>query len=79
MKSCKILSCKEDIKEYLGNISDHTFRKYVRLGMPARYDGGWIAHTENLDNWFLAYTRISMRKALKMEEQNQESEIEGRS
>jgi len=73
MKSCKILSCKEEIKEYLGNISDHMFTKYVRLGMPARYDhgAGWFAHTENLEKWWQAYTAISMKKLImNMEEGN---------
>ena len=64
MKNIKVLNSKEEIKEYLG-ISNHTFRRYISLGMPARYDKGgfWIAYTENIDKWFQAYTQISMKKA----------------
>ena len=65
MKSEKILTCKEEIKPFLGNISDYMFRKYISLGMPARYDGReWIAHTVNIDKWFEIYTRVNMKKAL---------------
>jgi len=73
MKSTKILICKEEIKEYLG-ISDHIFRRYVALGMPARYEegGGWVAYTENIDKWFQVYTKISMKKMLDVEEQRSE-------
>ncbi len=60
---CKILQTKEEIKTYLNNISDYQFKKYIEKGMPARFeDGRWIAHTDNLDEFFRAYTRISMGK-----------------
>lgn len=63
MKSDKILTCKEEIKEFLGNITDYMFRKYISLGMPARYDGReWIAHAANIEKWFEAYTKVSMKK-----------------
>ena len=65
-KSKKILTCKEDIKTYMGNISDYMFRKYISLGMPCRYEGrDWIAHADNIERWYMAYTGISMRKSLK--------------
>ena len=65
MKSEKILTCKEEIKTFLGNISDYMFAKYIKLGMPARYDGReWIAHTNNIEKWFESYTRISMKTAV---------------
>ena len=61
-KSDKILWNKEEIKEFL-SISDYTFRKYVRLGMPARLEGrDWIAHKENLEEWFKRYTFIPASK-----------------
>ena len=46
--------------------------------MPARFEegSGWIAHTENIDKWFQAYTRVSMKKAINSEEQKEE--INGR-
>ncbi len=58
----RFLSCKQDIKVYLGNITDHMFKKYVMDGMPARYDGRrWYASTANLDKWWDAYTMVSMK------------------
>jgi len=66
-KSEKILTCKDEIKSFLGNISDYAFDKYVRAGMPARCTGkggDWIAHTSNIEKWFEAYTRINMRASL---------------
>jgi hypothetical protein len=38
VKSCKILSSKDEIKIYLGNVTDYMFRKYVERGLPARYE-----------------------------------------
>lgn len=62
-KSQKILSSKEEIKAYLGNISDHLFDKYIALGMPARYEPGgfWLAHADNIDEFFMLYTRVTMK------------------
>ena len=63
MVSKKILTSKQDIMNYVGNVSDHLFRKYVELGMPARYeDNRWVAHADNIEDWFKRYTRVSMRK-----------------
>ena len=43
--------------------SDHLFSKYIRAGMPARYeDGRWLAHADNIDEWFKTYTRVQLRK-----------------
>jgi hypothetical protein len=64
-KSDKILSSKEEIKSYIGGISNHLFYKYIKCGLPARYeDNRWTAHTENIDNFFRAYTMISMGKVI---------------
>ena len=63
--SQKILGSKEEIKTYVGNISDYTFKKYIESGLPARYeDGRWIAHAENIDEFFKIYTRVSMKNKL---------------
>jgi hypothetical protein len=64
-KSSKILSSKEEIKAYIGNISDYMFRKYIKKGLPARFEdgSGWWAHTDNVDEWFRVYTRVSMKNA----------------
>ncbi len=70
-KSGKILRSKIAIQVYVGGdegpISDYMFKKYITLGMPARYEaggGGWIADTDNLDEFFRSYTRISMAAQL---------------
>lgn len=72
-KSQKILRSKDDIKEYLGNITDYMFNKYIAAGMPARYDegSGWIAHIDNIDEFFRAYTRVSMKNKVHDMEENQ--------
>ena len=59
---CKILTSKDEIKAYLGNLSDYLFKKYIERGMPARYeDRRWIAHADNLDEFMKAYTRIQLK------------------
>ena len=64
-KSEKILNCKEEIKDYIGGCSDYMFKKYITLGMPARYeDGRWLAFADNIDKFFMAYTNVSMKKSL---------------
>ncbi len=64
-RSEKILTCKEEIKAYIGGCSDYMFKKYISLGMPARYDDGrWTAHAENIDEFFKLYTRVSMKQQI---------------
>lgn len=64
-KNENLLASKEEIKAYLGDITDYLFAKYIKLGMPARYeDKRWIAHAENIDEFFKTYTRVSMRKII---------------
>jgi len=64
-QSKKLLTSKEEIKQYIGGASNHLFKKYVAQGMPARYeDKRWIAHADNIDEFFRQYTKVSMRKML---------------
>lgn len=64
-KSTRILTSKQEIMDYLGGISNHLFMKYVNAGMPARFeDNRWIAHTDNIEEWCRAYTRVSMKQVL---------------
>jgi hypothetical protein len=61
----KILSSKQEIMDYIG-CSWRTFRKYVEVGLPARYEEGrWIAHSDNIDDFFKSYTRVSMKNVIK--------------
>ena len=62
IKSPKILTSKEEIKAYCGGISDYMLKKYVAAGLPARYeDCRWIAHADNIDDFFKKYTRVNMK------------------
>ena len=66
MVSKKILNSKQEIMSYIGAGSDHTFNKYITAGMLARFeDNRWVAHADNIDDWFKQYTRVSMRKVMK--------------
>lgn len=71
-KSTKILSSKEEIKEYIGNISDYEFEKYRKAGMPMRYEkgGGYIAHADNIDEFFRLYTRVSIRNNVQFSDED---------
>lgn len=61
-QSNKILTCKDEIMDYIG-CSKHLFDKYVKSGLPARYeDGRWTAHADNIDEFFKLYTRVSMKQ-----------------
>ncbi len=74
-KSDKILYSKDEIMEYIGGVSEYMFKKYIESGMPARYEpgSGWIAHCENIDEFFKIYTRISMKNKLQqvLQDENQ--------
>lgn len=53
-----LLDGKDEIREFLNNASDYKLRKYVKAGMPVLIeDGRWLAHRENLDEFFKHYTR----------------------
>lgn len=62
--SQKILKSKEEIKAYLGGISEYMFQKYRKLkikgkpsGMPMNLiDGQWMAHADHIDEWFKKIT-----------------------
>ena len=61
----KILTSKQEIMDYIG-CSWYIFRKYVENGLPALYeDGRWIAHADNIDEFFRKYTFRNMKSVLK--------------
>lgn len=63
--SGKILKNKDEIKIYLGNISNYAFRKYIKMGMPARFeDGNWIAYADNIDAFFQKITNVSCSRII---------------
>jgi len=59
-----LLDGKEAIRDFIGTPSDYMLRKWVKAGMPVRLeDGRWLAHKENLDDFFKKYTRVDSRNA----------------
>lgn len=63
--SRKILKNKDEIKLYLGNISNYAFKKYIKMGMPARFeDGNWIAYADNIDAFFQKITNVSCSRII---------------
>lgn len=58
-KTSWLLDGKEEIREFLNGASDYKLKKWVNAGMPILIDGkgGWVAHAENIQEWFKAYTR----------------------
>lgn len=61
IEKTRVFHSKKEIMSYLG-ISKHLFAQYISEGMPARYrDGRWIAHVDNLEEFFKVYTRVSMK------------------
>jgi len=64
-KSNKILTNKQAIQDWIGECSDYMFKKYISLGMPARFeDGRWTAHGDNIDEFFRRYTMVSMKSTI---------------
>lgn len=69
----KLLTNKHAIQEYIQSLStsnepctDYMFKKYVERGFPARFeDNRWLAHKDNIDEFFKTYTRVSMKNAIK--------------
>jgi len=60
-KNKKILTSKQETMDYIG-CSYHPFKKYMESGLPARYEEGrWLSHTDNVDEFFKTYTRVSMK------------------
>lgn len=65
--SSKMLTSKKEIQVYLGNVSDYMFKKYIKAGLPARYEesgstGRWCASTRNIDEWWDIYTGVNFAK-----------------
>lgn len=53
-----LLVGKGEISVFLGNASDYMLKKYLEMGMPVAIEGTmWIAHKENIEDFFKHYTR----------------------
>jgi hypothetical protein len=54
----KVLTSKQEILDKY-SISDYTYRKFLKMGMPVLYlDGRVYAHTDNIDNFFKRITFV---------------------
>jgi len=66
----RVLVSKAIIIDYIEHVTgeactEYLFKKYVERGLPARYeDKRWIAHADNIDEYFRIYTRVSMKSIL---------------
>ena len=62
MSKTGLLDGKDAISRYLDNASEHKLGKWVKDGMPVRIEGGrWLAHAENIEEFFRAYTRVNSK------------------
>ena len=57
-----LLIGKEEIRTYLLGPSDHKLKKWLELGMPVYVEcGEWVAHADNIEEFFKALTRRRAR------------------
>ena len=57
MDKSGLLDGKKEISVFLNDASDYTLKKYLEMGMPVIIkDNRWIAHKENIENFFKIYT-----------------------
>jgi len=57
MKSSGLLDGKKEISEFLKGLGYKRLKRYLKAGMPVRIeDGRWLAHCQNLEDWFIKYT-----------------------
>jgi hypothetical protein len=55
----KVLIGKKAIMDYLDLKHEQTFYKWIERGMPALCeDKRWVAHKENIDNYFKVTTNV---------------------
>ena len=60
-----LLDGKEEIRKFLNGMSDYRMVKFIAAGMPVLIeDGRWIAHKDNLEDFFKRYTRVDSRRKL---------------
>lgn len=63
-KGTGLLDSKDKIRKYLG-VTDYMLRKFVSSGMPVLIeDNRWLAHIDNLEDFFRKYTRVDSRQKL---------------
>ncbi len=62
MEVSGLLDGKEAIRKFLNGMSDYKMAKLIAVGMPVLIDDGrWLAHKDNLEDFFRKYTRVDSR------------------
>ena len=58
-----LLDGKDQISAFLGGAGDKKLKKYIEAGMPVLIeDGRWMAHKDNIEDFFKHYTRKRVRE-----------------
>lgn len=58
-----LLDGKKEISEFLNGAGDKKLCKFLEAGMPVLIeDGRWLAHKENIEEFFKHYTRKKVDK-----------------
>lgn len=56
-----LLEGREEIRKFLG-VSDYALKRFIAAGMPVLIEGTrWLAHEDNLEDFFRKYTRVDSR------------------
>jgi hypothetical protein len=62
MKSASILIGKAEIAEYL-KVSDDKLNLLIKAGLPVKKIGGWVGHTEVIEEFFREVTKTKQKGA----------------
>ncbi len=63
MDKTGLLVGKKAIQAFLDDASEHALARYVKKGMPVMIENGrWLAHKENLEEFFKTYTNKKTEK-----------------
>ena len=58
MQVSGLLDGKKEISDFLNGAGEKKLLKYIKSGMPVLIeDGRWLAHKENIEEFFKHYTR----------------------
>ena len=67
-----LLDGREAVRKFLGGVSDYKLNKWIKAGMPILIDEGrWLAHTENIEDFFKTYTRVDSRNKISIDGNDQ--------
>jgi len=62
MTDCGLLDGRDEISAFLNGAGVKKLNRWRAAGMPIRTENGrWLAHKENIDEWFKHYTRLKKK------------------